>query len=462
MARPAWGILPVARRGESVIMKEPKPLGQVRNRRRCGLALLVVLGLSCAARAQQAPEAPVAQPGREQLQGVERDIERSTFEQRRLQFEIENIGKEEQALRRSLIDVTARVRASEERVAEAEARLEDVTRRETALRRSLQGREKITGEVLAAMQRIGRKPPPAVLAAPEDALSAVRAAILLGAVLPDLRDEALILVADLKTLVELRRQVASLGERLQTERVTISAERTRLGELVEARQKQLVQSREQLEAEKTRVATLTRDARSLRDLISRSESEIIGAGRAVELARRAPPPQRPQQDVASLAPQSQLREAVRLQPRVAFAESRGQLVLPVSGVISRRFGEADGIGGVERGITVQSQRDAVVSAPADGSVNFAGPYRGYGHLVIINAGGGYLVVLAGLVRLNVEAGQFVLAGEPLGYLGQTTAIQPGENIASSRPALYVEFRKDGSPIDPSPWWAPTSAEKARG
>jgi septal ring factor EnvC (AmiA/AmiB activator) len=413
--------------------------------------------------AQGAPEAaPEAREKREQLQGVEREIERSTFEQRRLQFEIENFGKEEQTLRRSLIDVTARVRVAEERLADAESRLDDVTRRETALRRSLQAREKVTAEVLAAMQRVGRKPPPAVLAAPEDALSAMRAAILLGTILPDLRDEAMVLVADLKTLLELRRQVATLSTRLQGERQTIAAERSRLAGLIEARQTQLSVSRERLDAEKSRMSALARDARSLRELISRNESEVVGAGRAVELARRAPAPQRPQQDVASLASQSQLREAARLQPRLAFAESRGQLPLPVSGAIARRFGEADGSGGTERGITVLSQKDAVVSAPADGWINFAGPYRGYGHLLIINAGGGFLVVLAGMAKLDVEAGQFVLAGEPIGMLGQTTAIQPGENIASSRPALYVEFRKDGSPVDPSPWWAPISAEKARG
>lgn len=450
--------------GHSRDMVIRRCLSPIRARSMAIVALATILcGPFNVAFAQGAPEAaPEAREKREQLQGVEREIERSTFEQRRLQFEIENFGKEEQTLRRSLIDVTARVRVAEERLADAESRLDDVTRRETALRRSLQAREKVTAEVLAAMQRVGRKPPPAVLAAPEDALSAMRAAILLGTILPDLRDEAMVLVADLKTLLELRRQVATLSTRLQGERQTIAAERSRLAGLIEARQTQLSVSRERLDAEKSRMSALARDARSLRELISRNESEVVGAGRAVELARRAPAPQRPQQDVASLASQSQLREAARLQPRLAFAESRGQLPLPVSGAIARRFGEADGSGGTERGITVLSQKDAVVSAPADGWINFAGPYRGYGHLLIINAGGGFLVVLAGMAKLDVEAGQFVLAGEPIGMLGQTTAIQPGENIASSRPALYVEFRKDGSPVDPSPWWAPISAEKARG
>jgi murein hydrolase activator len=429
----------------------------------CALATLLFALLSVFASAQTAPPQtePAARPTQDQLRGVERDIERSQFEQRRLQFEIENMAREEQGLRRSLIEITAKVRAAEERVSDAERRLDDVSKREAALRQSLQSRERITAEILAAMQRIGRKPPPAVLVAPEDALNAVRAAILLGTVLPDLRDEALILVADLKTLVELRRQSASLAERLSAERNSIAGERERLAGLIEQRQAQVNQNRTQLDAEKNRVAALTRDASSLRDLISRSENTIIGSPRAVEIARRAPQPARTG-EVAALRPDSQLRDAARLQPRLAFAESRGQLPWPVSGSIAKKFGDTDGLGGTERGITIHSGRDSVVSVPADGWVSFAGPYRGYGHLVIINAGGGYLLVLAGLARLTVESGQFVMAGEPLGFLGQTPAISPGENIASSRPALYVEFRKDGSPVDPSPWWAPTLAEKARG
>ena len=158
----------------------------------------------------------------------------------------------------------------------------------------------------------------------------------------------------------------------------------------------------------------------------------------------------------------------------------------------------DGLGGTERGITISSNPNAVVTAPADGWVHFAGPYRGYGHLLIINAGNGYHVVLAGMDRLSVEIGQFVLAGEPLGFLGTAPALveteaakkaggaageggqsasaapsstatpnpvsgpDPVSRLGGTRPALYVEFRKDGSPVDPSPWWSSQLAEKARG
>jgi murein hydrolase activator len=451
--------------------------------------LLLLSGLLLAgprgAYAQAMPEAPSGEvstgdaSAKEQLRGIETQIDKSTFEQRRLTYEIDNISAEAQALRTSLIETVRKVREAEERFAAQEGKAETVSRQEEALRRSLQSRERVTGEVLAAMQRIGRKPPPALLVAPEDVLSAMRAAIMLGGVLPDMRDEAMVLVADLKTLVELRRQSVQVAEQLRRERDILGAERRALDDLVATRQSQISLSREQLDLEKARVATLTREARSLRDLLARSDTEIIGNSRAVEIARRAPAPAKGT-IIASLRPETLNREAARLQPRQAFVERRGQLPLPVSGSISRPFGAADGLGGTERGITISSNPNAVVAAPADGWVHFAGPFRGYGHLLIINSGGGYHLVLAGMERLSVEIGQFVLAGEPIGFLGGEAgqaartgqASAPGNlsqsihfsqsTLGALRPALYVEFRKDGSPVDPSPWWSNQSAEKARG
>lgn len=407
-------------------------------------------------------------PGKETLRGLETQIEKSGFEQRRLQFEIENLSAEAQTFRASLIETAKRVRESEERVAEQEEKLAGLTKQEQALRRSLQSRERVLAEVLAAMQRIGRKPPPALLVAPEDVLSAMRAAILLGAVLPDMRDEAMILVADLRTLSELRKQSLATVDTLRSERDRISAERNRLAEMVAARQSQLSLSKEQLDTERSRVAALTRDARSLRDLISKSENEIVGNARAAEIARRAPAPARTGQQVASLKPELAGRDAARLQPRQPFGERRGQIPIPVSGMLQRLFGQPDSLGGTERGVTIASNPGAVVTAPADGWIHFAGPYRGYGHLLIINAGGGYHVVLAGMERLSIEIGQFVLAGEPVGFLGSGSAgasnpgVPGGSALGGTRPALYVEFRKDGSPVDPAPWWSSQTAEKARG
>ena len=106
---------------------------------------------------------------------------------------------------------------------------------------------------------------------------------------------------------------------------------------------------------------------------------------------------------------------------------------------------------------------AVVSAPADGSVLFSGPYRTYGQLLIINAGGGYYVLLAGMDRISVAPGQFVLSGEPVGAMGDgSTRMAAAAAVGAAQPVLYIELRKDGTAIDPGPWWAKSDIEKARG
>jgi septal ring factor EnvC (AmiA/AmiB activator) len=149
-----------------------------------------------------------------------------------------------------------------------------------------------------------------------------------------------------------------------------------------------------------------------------------------------------------------------MKPAVPFETTKGSLPLPAQGKRLKRFGEADGVGGSLKGISLQTRGEARIIAPTDGWVVYAGNFRSYGNLLIINAGGGYHVLLAGMGRIDVSLGQFVLAGEPVAVMG--AALQAGQgNNDNSRPVLYVEFRKDGRPIDPGPWWAEAS-EKVQG
>ncbi len=128
--------------------------------------------------------------------------------------------------------------------------------------------------------------------------------------------------------------------------------------------------------------------------------------------------------------------------------------MPVVGRTKRRFGADDGNGGVMLGDMVATQSGAIVTAPADGSVLYAGPFRSYGQLLILNAGDGYHVVLAGMSRISVALNQAVLAGEPVGAMGEArVASASAAKVENIGPELYVEFRKDGKPVDPAPWWA---------
>jgi septal ring factor EnvC (AmiA/AmiB activator) len=117
---------------------------------------------------------------------------------------------------------------------------------------------------------------------------------------------------------------------------------------------------------------------------------------------------------------------------------------------------------VEKGISLATRAGAQVTTPCDGWVVYAGPFRSYGQLLILNAGGGYHVLIAGMERISVNIGQFVLTGEPVATMGTTSQVASILAANASQPVLYIEFRKDGTPIDPGPWWAANEGEKVRG
>jgi len=319
-------------------------------------------------------------------------------------------------------------------------------------------------EVLAALQRIGHRPPPAILVRPEDALSSVRSAILLGAVVPDLREAADQLAADLQQLQALRVEMERERDRLRADATALLEERTRVQLLVEQRRSERVRSVAALEDEEKRAVGLAEQATSLKDLIARMEVEIEAAAKAKAEAEAAAAKNRElaAADRDRRKPKS-LGNADRLAPAVSFADAKGLLPLPASGQIVRNFDVDDGIGGKTLGMSMATRGGGQVSSPADGWVVYAGPFRSYGQLLIINAGDGYHVLLAGMDEIDVQLGQFVLAGEPVATMAspKLASADPAD-IVSTQPVLYIEFRKDGSSIDPAPWWAASSDEKVGG
>jgi len=137
--------------------------------------------------------------------------------------------------------------------------------------------------------------------------------------------------------------------------------------------------------------------------------------------------------------------------------------MPASGRIIRHFGDADGLGGHAQGVSIATRPGGLVSSPTDGWVVYAGPFRSYGQLLIINAGDGYHVLLAGMGRTDVQLGQFVLAGEPVAVMAEKRVASIGAvDVGAAQPVLYIEFRKDGTSIDPTPWWAASNSEKVGG
>jgi septal ring factor EnvC (AmiA/AmiB activator) len=389
----------------------------------------------------------------EELEKIQAEQKKNADIAARLKAELDAIGEDRRKLNALLIGSAATVRDVENHIVAAEGRLATLQANEDTVRRSLGSRRAVIAEVLAALQRVGRNPPPALMVSPEDALQSVRSAILLGAVLPDMKVEVDTLVADLAEFVRLRSEIAAERDTLGRDLAALSQERTRMTVLVQERQRKQSETEKALDAERARSVQLARQADNLKDLIARIEQEIASAARAAAAARGSP------DSKGSLAA---LNDPGRLSPAIAFASAKKTLPLPLNGIKIREFGVPDGLGGTEKGLSVASRAGAQVTAPCDGWVVYAGPFRSYGQLLILNAGGGYHVLLAGMERISVDLGQFVLTGEPVAVMGGGPQSAAAVATGSSQPVLYIEFRKDGTPVDPSPWWAATDSEKVRG
>lgn len=441
------------------------------SRKALGLAALLAISALGPVQAQQIPAAGTPQAAPEtvdekqkrqnDLKVLEDAMNANAETQKRLQAEVEEIRTDRAKLNATLIETASRIRDTEDRIRNLEQRLQTLATSEAAIRRSLDNRRGVIVEVFASLQRMGRRPPPAVLVQPEDMLEAVRASIMLGAVLPELRAEAEALASDLAELVRLREAIATDRSTLNTELGALNTEQQRLTALMAARQSRMAEVERSMGAERDKAAELARQAGTLKELIDRMEAEISGAQRAADEARKATEAQ--ELAAKERFAQAAFRDPARLAPKIPFSEAKGLLPKPVSGDVALDFGAADGYGGTTRGISITTRPKAAVVSPADGWVAFAGPFRSYGRLLIINAGGGYYVLLAGMDQINVDVGQFVLAGEPVATMGDSPLMSlTGSAIEKNNPVLYVEFRKDGGSIDPGPWWAKSQSEKVRG
>ena len=400
------------------------------------------------------------------LKEHDEELEKLRAEQRRileneakLKREIESIGDDRQKFNERIIETAARVVDVEERAAQTQQRLDGLDDKEQALRTSLRERRGLIAEVLAALQRIGRQTPPALMIRAEDALQSVRSAMMLGAVLPEMRHQAEVLATDLAELVRLRTQIADERSRLARDLLVLVDERQRLSLFIDERQKRLAEAERTLGEERQHAAALAVQAENLNQLIVKLEQGLDSAARSARAAARSGDDKKG----ASARPDfAALKDPGRLSPAISFASAKGMLPLPVNGAKIREFGAPDGVGGTEKGVSIAARPEGQITTPCDGWVVYAGPFRNYGQLLILNAGGGYHVLLAGMERISVDLGQFVVTGEPVAVMGSGAHLTADKAGGTSQPVLYVEFRKDGIPVDPGPWWAANEGQKVRG
>ncbi len=395
----------------------------------------------------------------QELEAARNEQKRAADLQQKLKADIAAIGQDRSKLNQQLIDIATQVRTVETRISDAEGRLRPLDGREAQIRASLDSRRSEVVEVLAALQRAGRRTPPALLVRPEDALQSLRTAMLLGAVVPELRGRAEKLTADLGELVALRKQIATERDKLALDRDRLKDDQIRLAALVDERQRQQAAVEKDMDAEGSPRGGA---GQAGRQPAGPDRQDGAGPQNGRQSGRYGHPAGHPCRYQWQAWSGGSTRTPPGRARRSPLPPPRDYSPIPVNGAKIRDFGASDGAGGAEKGISLATKAGAQVTTPCDGWVVYAGPFRSYGQLLILNAGGGYHVLIAGMERISVNIGQFVLTGEPVATMGKTSQVASILATTASQPVLYVEFRKDGTPIDPGPWWAANEGEKVRG
>ena len=398
---------------------------------------------------------PPADPAASQadLEAIESSISLSRERADALKKEIADMEGDRTKQNAALIAAAQRVKLAEIEVADVEERLSGLIVSELEVRSHLDGSNAEMANVLAALQRISLNPPPALIVDPDDALGSARSAILISAIVPQLRAKADAVTADLKQLTEIKQAALDEQATLMANYSVLEEEQLRIATLIAARKQGVEVMTSQLQAEEQEAIALAARATSLKELIDTLGERMTSVSTAAAASNS-------EADGVAMTPQAiqvALANTARTEPAVPFEQAKGYLTLPSNGVNVVEFGAGDGYGGISQGISVVTRAQAQVVAPADGWVLYKGPYLNYGQIIILNTGHNYTALLAGLETVSVDIGQFILMGEPLGTMGSRTIGRTVTTSAgNSQPTLYIELRHDNEPIDPTGWWAAPS------
>lgn len=389
------------------------------------LTLAVAGGAIAVAQSDVFDPRAIAEREREQLLTAKQQSADAMARSTALEAQATAARDEADKLKKRSAALAARIQSAEADIDAGEARVALVSRRVQAQEARLAEQRQPLLELTAALQQLSRQPPVSVLAQPGSLTDMVHARAVIDAAMPVIERRTAGVRRELTELRTVRQQQAIALKALATSRTQLAQRRdalTRLENEGRLRSRELMSSA-QLEAD--RALGLGEKARDIVDLMDTLEADSTVRGELSQLAGPLPRPRDPTSAVMQAAP-----------PAPSEAElSAGAYRLPVVGRIVAGLGEVNDSGVRSRGVTIMARPGGQVVAPAPGRVSFAGDYKGYGKIVIIDHGGGWTTLITGLIGLSVGVGDSLDAGTPIGRAG------------SSDSRITIELRRAGRPVD---------------
>jgi len=389
---------------------------------------------------------PAGDPARREMREAERARAAGLAAERAASARAEQAAQAEQRLAAERVAAAAKLRAAENATAAAAQRMDALTARRAAAEQHLQARAADLAELLPLIQRLALHPAETLLAVQADQAASLRGVLVLRGLAGQLEYEAAALRREQTELDAARQAIAAEQPRLAAALAAQAAESAGLDRQIEAAQAIRRAARDQAADAARQAAEQAARAETLRAAIAELEAQRRTAEAAAhEEAARAARERRPAEAAEARRRQDALARPSGAGTIAAAARAGGQLVVPVAGTLTRRWGEATEAGPAT-GITYRPAPRAHVVAPCAGRVMFAAPFRSFGLLLILDCGGLYHAVLAGMERLDVQVGRTLKAGEPVGIMPDWDP-----RISAARPSLYLELRRDGRPVNPTPW-----------
>ncbi len=392
--------------------------------------LLPLLAIGLAAAAGGAPLTTGFESAGETRQAMERALrERNAAEIRasRLEAAAAKAGEAAEKTARQSAALAARIQESEAGIAAAQARLSLVRQQYRQLSARLAERRQPVVRLTAALQRFSRRPLALSVMRPGSVKEIVYLSAMLSSTVPEVQRRTASLRSDLDRGKALQLEAERALAALQGEEALLERRRTDLA-VLETRQR--LESRRasgEADREAERALALAEEAQDLNALVAR----IDEAGKLRQQLASLPGPlirpPRPAESQVMLDRQASAN--ARARPPAGYQ-------LPVAGRTISGFGARTPAGLPSMGLTLAPRESALVVAPAGGRVAFAGPYRGYGRIVIIEHEGGWTSLVTGLARVDVAVGDQLVGGAPLGI------------SAPRQPAVTLELRRDGQPVNP--------------
>ncbi len=401
-----------------------------------------IMGLALGIILFSAQSLMAADVSKSDLARMEKQMAEQDAESKRLAKQAAEITEEVKTLSANIVKYAKVIQNNEDKISSMEQELEQLQQDLKAAEASFTLEDEHLIKTLSALQNLALKPTESLFVQPLTPVEIIRSAMLLRETVPHLEESANRIKAQLDKIEKQKKQVETQVEKIKRQKKQMEEEHAELKSMMKRKSALRNSIENKSEEAKKKVSKLAAQAQDIRDLLDKLEKQRLEKQRQEQEAERK---RLAEEKRKKKEEEKQRADLIKFKPQSIkeigenFIKAKGKLPLPARGQIVTRYGEETAKGVTSKGIIVETRPQAQVVAPFDGNVIFAGPFRGYGNVIIIEHGKGYLSLMAGLDTVDCELGQMLLAGEPIGLMPEDDS------------KLYVEIRKDNHPINPLTW-----------